>query len=243
VPVDDTALPGTTVFSTSDPRGDDNGPGTYQYPTASDFIPGAFDLTAFKVSETSTDVYLQTSIRALTPTFGSDFGAQLLDIYVHDPAASDTSTAAAYSAMNYDIAGADAWSERLEGQGFAPAQWVSASGASLGTPNLIVDDAGGTATFVVPRATFGSVGPGWTFTLALTGQGSNPAVPVRDFTATAQAYTFGVCAPGASSPICALDPNSVPKVMDTITPAGVAQSDELDPTKHSPVTLAGVGPS
>jgi glucoamylase len=48
-----------------------------------------------------------------------------------------------------------------------------------------------------------------------------------------------VCAPGGSAPICALDPGTVPKVMDTVTPAGVGQSDELDPTK-GPVVLHGV---
>src|SRR6185312_13715428 len=31
------ALPGTSVLDVADPDGDDNGPGTYQYPTAADF--------------------------------------------------------------------------------------------------------------------------------------------------------------------------------------------------------------
>ncbi len=74
-------LPGTTVFSTTDPAGDDNGPGTYQYPTSSNFTAGSFDLTGLKVNETATDVYLQISLRDLAPTFGSNFGAQMLDIY------------------------------------------------------------------------------------------------------------------------------------------------------------------
>ena len=33
-------LPGTTVLDASDPSGDDNGPGTYQYPTSGDFAAG-----------------------------------------------------------------------------------------------------------------------------------------------------------------------------------------------------------
>src|SRR5205807_3701578 len=41
--------PGTTVLDVTDPTGDDNGPGNYAYPTASDFHAGAFDITAFKV--------------------------------------------------------------------------------------------------------------------------------------------------------------------------------------------------
>jgi len=42
-----------------------------------------------------------------------------------------------------------------------------------------------------------------------------------------------------SSPICAVAPGSVPKVMDTVTPAGVSQDSELDPTR-GPVSLQGV---
>lgn len=40
--VTDTALPGTAVLNASDPAGDDNGPGTYGYPTDSAFVPGGF---------------------------------------------------------------------------------------------------------------------------------------------------------------------------------------------------------
>ena len=112
-------LPGSQVFSVTDPTGDDNGPGTFQYPTASDFSPGAFDLTGVSVNQTSTDVYLTVSIKNLASTFGNAFGAQLLDVYVHDPSAPSTSTAAAFTTRNYTIAPADAWSERLELQGFA----------------------------------------------------------------------------------------------------------------------------
>jgi len=50
--------------------------------------------------------------------------------------------AAAYPQRNYSIAAPDAWSERLEAQGFASPVWDSASGASLGNPQLIIDQAG-----------------------------------------------------------------------------------------------------
>jgi glucoamylase len=234
------ALPGTTVLNVPDPTGDDNGPGTYAYPTNSAFVAGAFDLTHFQVSEDGTNVYIQTTIANLVNTFGSDFGVQLLDIYVKNPAAASTSTSAAYPLMNYTIAPADAWTERLEAQGFVPVVWNDASGASLGSPQFVVNDPSGTATLILPQSTFGTPGPGWMFTVALTGQGAgNP--PVRNFTQPAQDFSFGVCRSGVSSPICALDPNTVPTVMDTITPTGVEQATELDPTL-GPVELQGVGP-
>jgi glucoamylase len=241
--VDDTALPGTTALTASDPAGDDDGPGTYQYPTASNFQPGAFDLLGFTVSQTASDVYLQTKIRNLAPTFGSDFGAQLLEIYVHDPAApsASTSTAAASTGLNYTIAPADAWNQYLEAEGvtFGAPVWRNATGASIGAPQFIVDDTAGTATLVVPRATFGTVGPGWTFTLTLTGQNGYNADNARSFTQPAQAYTFGVCPAGGTQPICSVDPNTVPEVMDTITPSDVSQATELNPTL-GPVVLQGV---
>ena len=237
--VTNVALPGTQVLNVSDPTGDDNGPGTYQYPTASDFAPGGFDLTGLKVSETGTDVYIQTSIKNLVSTFGNSFGAQLLDLYVRDPSATSTSTAAAYPQLNYSITSADAWSERLEAQGFAPTIWVNAAGTSLGSVQQVVDDASGTVTLIVPQSAFGTVGSGWVFTVALAGQNGYNSYQARDFTATAGAYTFGVCAAGGTSAICSVNPSSVPYVIDTITPPGVSQDTELNPTL-GPVELSGV---
>jgi glucoamylase len=233
-------LPGTTVLDVSDPSGDDNGPGTYQYPTSSNFTAGSFDITNFAVSQDGTNVYIQTTLRTLVPTFGSTFGAQLLDIYVHATGAASTSTASAYPGnMNYTIA--SPWSERLEAQGFASPVWVNAAGDSLGTAQFVTDTPSATATLILPESTFGTVASGWTFAVALTGQDGTHFPPTRDFSATPGAFTFGVCAPGGTSPICSpsVDPNSVPKVMDTITPPGVSQDTELDPTR-GPVVLQGV---
>ncbi len=240
--VTNVSLPGTTVLETSDPTGDDNGPGTYAYPTDSVFVHGAFDLTNFQVSEDGTNVYLQTTIADLVNTFGSDFGAQLLDIYAKNPAVTSTSTASAYpTVMNYGIAPADAWTERIEAQGFVPVVWDDATGAPIVSsvaPQFVVDDPSGTATLILPESTFGTVGPGWVFTVALTGQGSgNP--PVRNFTQPAGDFSFGVCQSGVSSPICSLNPNSVPNVIDTIPPSGVSQDTELNPIP-GPVELQGL---
>lgn len=239
VAVTDTVVPGTTVFSATDPTGDDNGPGTFQYPTASDFRPGAFDLTGLTVNKTATDVYLTVGIRNLTPTFGSDLGAQLLDVYVHDPLAAATSTQAAYASRNYTIAPADTWSELVEAQGFASPKWTDPAGTSLGSPLQVVNPADDTVTLQLPISAFGTVSSGWAFTVTLTAQDGFQPDQARVFTATPGAYTLGVCAAGNPNPICSVDPTTVPKVMDTITPVGVAQATELDPTK-GPVVLRGV---
>jgi glucoamylase len=233
------SLPGQTVLKVTDPTGDDNGPGTYAYPTAPDFQPGAFDLTEMQVSQTASNVYIQVGIRNLAPTFGSNFGAQLLDLYVRDPGAASTSTTAAFPSRNYTIAPVDAWSERIEAQGFATPVWDNAGGASLGTPQLVASQATETATLVLPRAAFGMITKGWVFTVVLTGQDGFSADQARAFTATPGAFTFGVCAPAETSRICSVDPGTVPKVMDTITPPGTSQATELDPTL-GPVVLSGL---
>jgi glucoamylase len=71
--------------------------------------------------------------------------------------------------------------------------------------------------------------------VVLTGQDGFGTDQARNFTSTAGGFTFGVCAPGGTAPVCAANPNTVPKAMDVITPAGVSQATELDPTRGAVV--------
>ena len=230
---------GTTEMDVTDPAGDDNGPGTYQYPTDSAFSPGAFDLTRFRVISDGSTVYLQATLANLQPTFGETIGAQLLDVYVRVPGASPTSTQAAYASRNYTIAPADAWSQLVEVQGFAPPVWQDANGNPLGTAFVAGSTTTKTITIGLPQASFGTPGPGWSFAVVLTGQDGFSSDQARSFTPTPGQFTFGVCATGGTSPICSFDPNKVPKAMDVITPSGVSQATELDPTL-GPVAIQGV---
>jgi glucoamylase len=231
---------GTTVMDVTDPPGDDNGPGTYQYPTSSNFTAGSFDITRFQVITSGSQVFLRTTLRTLTPTFGNVIGAQMLDIYVHSPGAAATSTAAAFPQRNYTIAPADAWSQRIEVQGFASPVWVDANGNSVGTAAVLSSTVAKTITIVLPASAFGTPASGWSFAVVLTGQDGFSPDQARGFAPTPQEFLFGVCAPGGTSPICSFDPNAVPKAMDVITPSGVDQATELDPTL-GPVSIRGVG--
>ena len=157
-------------------------------------------------------------------------GAQLLDVYVHVPGASTTSTSAAFASRNYAIASAGAWSQRVEVQGFASPVWVDGAGNPVGTASALAVQADRTITVALPEARFGTPGSAWGFTVVLTGQDGFSSDQARAFTATPGAFTFGVCAPGGTGPICSVDPGTVPKAMDVITPPGVSQATELDPT-------------
>jgi glucoamylase len=218
---------GTLLFSADDPTGDDNGPGTYLYPTSGDFHPGAFDLTKFQVYDTGTTVTFRVQTADLRPTFGATNGAQLVDVYVHEPSATSTSTAASYPSMNYTVA--DPWSRLIEVQGFGGNHFEDSTGASVGTVSVSANQVSRYITFSVDKTALGGApATGWAFTVTLTGQdGTHGPDQTRDFAATPQPYAFGVCAADSSTPPCLVDPNTVPKVMDLLTPSGVSQATEL----------------
>jgi glucoamylase len=228
---------GTLLYSTDDPTGDDHGPGNYAYPTAGDFHAGAFDLTKYQVYDTGATVTFRVQTADLTNTFGANNGAQLVDVYVHDPAASATSTASSYPGMNYSIAPAAAWSRLIEVQGFGNDKFSDPSGASLGAVTVSANSISRYTTFSVDKTALGGTpSSGWGFTVTLTGQdGTHGVDQTRAFTSTPGGYSFGVCLTNDGSTLCNADPNTVPKVMDLLTSPGVSQSDELDYTKHPAV--------
>ena len=76
---------------------------------------------------------------------------------------------------------------------------------------------------IVPKSALGQPAAGWVFTVVLTGQDGFSRDQARGFAPTPQPFLFGVCAPGGTSPICAADPATVPKAVDTMTPAGISQ--------------------
>ncbi|MET0135799.1 MAG: glucodextranase DOMON-like domain-containing protein [Kibdelosporangium sp.] len=224
---------GTVLLNVTDPDGDDNGPGTYAYPAAGDFIAGAFDIQQFQVIDSGDRIVLRTKLRDLSPTFGSPLGAQLLNIYARDPAVARTSTAAPYPSRNYTV---DPWNRMIEVQGFADPVFVDADGVPLGEALVQASATARYITVSVPKAALGNPTD---FTVVLTGQEGDSPDRARRFAGTPEAYAFGVCAPGGTSPICATAPGTVPKAVDVITPAGVDQSVELDPTR-GPVVIRAV---
>jgi len=237
-------VPGTKILDVIDSSGDDNGPGNYAYPTASDFHAGAFDITEFQVYDDSAgsgNIIFRVQTRDLSPTFGSPLGAQLVDVYVHDPGAapSDTSTAASFSQRNYQIAPSASWSSLIEVQGFGQ-RYIDAHGTTLGTVSIRANQISRFITFSVPASSLGHPGTGWGFTVVLTGQDGFSSDQARSFASTPQPFQFGVCAATSSDPRCTVDPSTVPKAMDVLTPAGVLQSDELDYTLHKPVVITDV---
>jgi carbohydrate-binding DOMON domain-containing protein len=124
-------------------------------------------------------------------------------------------------------------------QGFGQA-FVDPTNTTQGTVTISANSISRWTTFSVDKTALGGTpGSGWAFTVTLTGQDGFSSDLARAFASTPQPYNFGVCATALATPLCTADPSTVPKVMDTITPAGVLQSTELDYTA-GPVVLQGV---
>ena len=74
------------IWEADDPVGDDNGPGTYTYPTNPAFSPfsGIFDLTKFRVLHDSDNVYFEITLARIANTWNAPegFSHQLVNIYV-----------------------------------------------------------------------------------------------------------------------------------------------------------------
>lgn len=226
-------VPGALLFSAADADFDDNGPGTYDYPNAGAFVDGAYDLQAFEVYDSGPDtVTFRVRTRDLSPTFGNALGAQLIDVYVRDPAGTTTSTAPSFPQRNYTVDPAAAWTRLIEVQGFGQ-RFIDASGATVGTVSIRGTQATRYITFTVTKAALGGTpAPGWSFAVVLTGQDGFSPDQARGFQPQAQDFQFGVCTPEAvalADPRCAVDPNTVAKAMDILTPPGVQQSEVLDP--------------
>src|SRR5207245_8870412 len=110
---------------------------------------------------------------------------------------------------------------------------------SLGNATVTASAISRFITVVVPKSALGQPASGWIFTVVLTGQDGFSPDQARGFAPTPQPFLFGVCASGGTSPICSVDPGTVPKAMDVLTPAGGRQVTELDPTR-GPVVIQGV---
>ena len=89
---------GTRVGGFTDPAGDDDGPGTYVYPTCGCFNAGAFDLTALDVYTEGDDVLLVARIagEVLNPFGGDQISLQRLNVYLGSGAGREPAGAAGH---------------------------------------------------------------------------------------------------------------------------------------------------
>ncbi|MDR7381738.1 family 49 glycosyl hydrolase [Promicromonospora iranensis] len=83
---------GKKVGSVADPSGDDDGPGSYRYPSAGAFNPGSFDLTALDVYRDGPTVHfvVSTAGEVRNPWGGNGMSTQRVNIYLKNRASRTT---------------------------------------------------------------------------------------------------------------------------------------------------------
>ena len=229
-------LPGTTVLDVTDPTGDDNGPGTYQYPTCVDFHAGRVRPDRIAGQPDGHQRLPPGHARASSRRpFGNDFGAQLLDVYVRDPRSATTSTAPPFPQRNYTIApatpGASASRRRASPAGVGQCRGRPRSGPPS---SWSTSPATQRRSSCRARRSARSAPAGCSRSRSPARTGSAPirrarSPPRRGRSISASARS------GGGSPICAVDPNTVPKVMDTIPPPGVDQARPSSTRLNGPV--------
>ena len=114
-------VPGTLLLDVTDPSGDDNGPGQLRLPDVRQLPAGRLrhpGVPGLRRRHERRSSGVKT--RDLSPTFGSPLGAQLVDVYVHDPAPrrARPRRPPSNASRNFQIAPADAWSRLIQVQGF-----------------------------------------------------------------------------------------------------------------------------
>ncbi len=114
------ALAGAVTLT--DPKGDDNGPGTYTYPTDAAYKKGSFDLTEVEVKDKGAELEITIGVNATFedpwesakwPTPGNGFSLQMFQIYVDTDGKAGSGEQHALPGMNATFADDARWEKVL----------------------------------------------------------------------------------------------------------------------------------
>lgn len=216
-----TLVRGTLVFEASDPAGDDDGPGSYTYPTDAVFNEtGLFDLTAYRIYDAPDAWQIALDFASLPNPWNGPQGFSHPIIFLYLDVAPGGSTASHEEAQAARVAFSPdhPWDVFLKIAGW-PAYgrhlWTAA-GQGPFLVEVASDPRRGRVIVTVPKTILPSVS-GWHYVLVASqdGYGEND---VRAVAATAGPWA------GGGSP----DPTWAPQVYDTLLPAGAGQGAILE---------------
>jgi hypothetical protein len=146
---------GSLVGGLSDPSGDDNGPGTYRYPTNPVYTPGIFDLENVEVYTEGDQVRFVTRIRGnITNQFGGDqISHQRINVYL---GSADGGAVPAMPGTNMDVA--SPWSRAVVIDGrFGLAGVYAPDGSKVSGGTLSTSPGTREIVLTVPRSSLGGV--------------------------------------------------------------------------------------
>ncbi len=202
----------TYILDVSDPAGDDNGPGTYTYPTDSVFAPGVFDLRTFRVGYDDDDLVFKFTFHGAIPNpwnSPNNLALQTLDVYVDKDPGAGSGARLLLPGRNAALAAGHGWEYAVWAEGWTP-QFIAPDPATLEPKQvtgvsfkIIVDPGSSTVTLRVPRSAFGEGDPAtWSYAAMVMSQEGFPAAGVwrvRDGQETAAQWKFGGVPAGATN--------------------------------------------
>lgn len=240
--------PLSMIYSAEDPQGDDNGIGSYTYPTDGAFKAGDFDLTGFEMASDGANYVFTMMLNVpISNSWNSPngFSVQTFDIYIDQDPSAGTGARMLLPGRNASLA---------EGYGWDLALWVEGWNSQLlrldekGLPandtvassamRLWVDNGRNAVVLSVPKEFFGTSDPQtWALCVVLLGQEGYPADGVwrvRDVNQQKEAYRFG----GAPAD------NNHTRIIDLLWPSTLegTQSDYLGKYPSSAGPIDGKGP-
>jgi glucan 1,4-alpha-glucosidase len=241
---------GERIGGLADPTGDDNGPGTYTYPTNPVYVPGTFDLTGFDVFSDGDNYVLVTSIAApIDNPFGGDqISHQKVNVYLGSASATGPSAALPGTNMNT----ATGWDHVVVVDGrFDQAGVYGTAGTKQAAISLVAIPETRQIAAVVPKAALGVIDAATTrfgvamFGNAEAGEGLGDIRPVYDPTYWAtnplgfvRDFRFGGGAGELDSSLPSQDTDTRdPNAIDIIVGAGQDQATVMDWQASNPVAL------
>ena len=192
----------SVALSVIDPTDDDNGPGTYTYPTDGVFTGGSYDLTLFEVGTEDDDLVFTFEIAGtIQNPWGSPrgFSIQTFDVYIDVDPGAGTGLQELIDGRNARLAEGNGWEYGITIEGWDPAIYIAESdGTATETkPSFDVAVFGdkGKIQVRIDRSLFADGDPAdWGFAVALMGQEGFPSSGVRrirDIDTSAQQWRFG----------------------------------------------------
>ncbi|MGD8793319.1 MAG: glucodextranase DOMON-like domain-containing protein [Anaerolineae bacterium] len=212
---------GTTilVLEVDDPQGDDDGPGTYLYPTDGVFGAGAYDLTSFSVGYDEENIVFKFVVAGpVDNAWNSPNGLsiQTFDVYI-DQDGPSSGARRLLPGRNAALGADYAWDYALWIEGWYPGIYVPGDKGPEQLDaqwSILVDPGQRKVTVRVPKEVLGDDPQNWSYTAVLLSQEGYPATGVwrvRDVQASAAQWRLG----GAPA-----DTNHT-RIIDLAWPAGV----------------------
>ena len=250
----------TLVFEMTDPTGDDNGPGTYVYPTNDVFQPGVFDLTKFQVTYNGTHVVFKVYVANLgdNPWNGPNgFCLQFPHIFVRTSDEDGNTSAfglnvviANDSAWHFALLLAPGWEENPVPQGQRAALYY-ANGTVIvqdGDFKVYGDPAKNAIIAEVSKKLLPDTEhiANWSYVVVVTSYDGYGPDRIRPFGVDAGEWTVGVGKEFAS----AVAVGVIPRIMDLLAPTADDQyrmlqtfKVDLETFTGTPAVIEAIGPT